>query len=513
MALSDADEILRQKSLGSLLTFTKLFFYERTKHDFQLSQPICRESHYLTISRELTKVQRGETQYLLINCPPRYGKSEMLIHFVAWCMAKYPDSNFIYVSYSHTLAAKQTQAIREIITLPAYRHLYGVELRSDSKAKDNFETTHGGTVYAAGITGTITGHGAGIKHCNRFGGCIVIDDSIKPDDAFSEVVRERTNSQYKNTVVNRTNDPMKTPIIFIGQRTHEDDLPANLIKSFDGHEWKQVILPAIDNAGNALCPTMHTVEDLRVMEEVSPYEFAAQYQQNPQPAGGGIFKPEWFKTLDEEPQMIATFIVGDAAETDKTYNDATALSFFGLYKIIVKGVETGAYGLHWLDCLEERVEPKDLEALFLDFYACCMRHPVKPKIAAIEKKSTGTTLASLFKSMQGLRIIEIERNANSGNKVMRFMRAQPYVGAKLVTFPAIAKHRERCIEHMRKITLNNSHRFDDIADTLADGVQLALIDQVIMPLHADNSAQDRVLSAMAVKMKRDSMLRQDLWRR
>ena len=90
-------------------------------------------------------------------------------------------------------------------------------------------------------------------------------------------------------------------------------------------------------------------------------------------------------------------------------------------------METGAYGLHWLDCLEERVEPKDLEALFLDFYSCCMRHSVKPKIAAIEKKSTGTTLASLFKSMQGLRIMEIERNANSGNKVMRFMRAQPYV--------------------------------------------------------------------------------------
>ena len=58
---------------GSLLDFTQIFYRLRTGRPFELSQPDGRESHYLSISRELTKVARGETKRLIINVPPRYG--------------------------------------------------------------------------------------------------------------------------------------------------------------------------------------------------------------------------------------------------------------------------------------------------------------------------------------------------------------------------------------------------------------------------------------------------------
>jgi predicted phage terminase large subunit-like protein len=477
--LTDNQTQLFNDALAShdrLLMFTRLFFNLRTGRDFKLSQPVGRESHYLTIARALHDVLSGKTKRLVINVPPRYGKSELLIHFVAWAMSIYPDSNFLYVSYSHTLAKKQTQTIRDIITLPHYKTMYGIELKDDSSAKDNFVVAQGGSVYAAGAGGTITGFGSGIKGVERFGGCIVIDDIHKPDEVTSDTMRESVIEWYYNTLQSRINSP-NTPIIFIGQRLHEHDLAAVLLAS---GEYDQVILPAIDATGNALHPEMHDLKTLRKMQDESPYNFASQYQQNPQPAGGGLFKDHWFVKLEHEPKILTTFITIDTAETDKSYNDATVFSFWGLYRIEQFGVETELYGLHWLDCVELRVEPKDLEHEFIQFYRDCMRYYVKPKVVGVEKKSTGVTLSSSLKTVQGLQIIDIQRTKASGSKTDRYLEMQPYISAGHVSLPMSGKHTDMCIKHCSKITANNTHRFDDIADTLYDAVKLSLIDQVII---------------------------------
>src|SRR5689334_19011002 len=138
----------RAKLLGSLLLFTQVFYKLRTNREFQLSDPVGRESHFITICRELTKVLRLETNRLLINVPPGHGKSELMIHFIAWAMAHYPDSQFLYISYSQELAAKHTHTIKQIMELAQYRKLFGVELRQDSSAKDDFKTIQGGAVKA-----------------------------------------------------------------------------------------------------------------------------------------------------------------------------------------------------------------------------------------------------------------------------------------------------------------------------------------------------------------------------
>lgn len=135
---------------GSLLLFTQVFYQLRTGREFSVSQPTCREPHVITLCRALTRTLQGGMPLLLINIPPRYGKTELLIHFVAWCLSRYPDSQFLYVSYSHSLAKKQTQTIRQIMTLPQYKKLFDVHLSGTSSAKDNFETTQGGCVFAAG---------------------------------------------------------------------------------------------------------------------------------------------------------------------------------------------------------------------------------------------------------------------------------------------------------------------------------------------------------------------------
>jgi predicted phage terminase large subunit-like protein len=464
-----------QRLVNSLLHFTQIFYLLRTGRKFELSFPPGRESHFLTICRELESVFDGKGKRLIINVPPRYGKTELLIHFVAWCLAQYPDSNFLYISYAHSLAKKQTQTIKSIIEMKEYQDIFNVRIKGDTSAKDNFELEEGGSVYAAGAGGSITGRGAGINSCNRFGGAIVIDDIHKPDEVTSDTIRQGINEWYYNTLQSRINSP-NTPIIFIGQRLHEDDLAANLIKE----GWKSLIIPAIDKSGNPLHPTMHDLSALKKMQEQSPYIFASQYQQDPQPAGGGIFKPEWFRTHDIEPHIIASFITVDSAETDKSYNDATVFSFWGLYRIKVGDIDTDEYGLHWMDCWELRVEPRDLKPSFLNFYAGCCKHKAKPKLVAIEKKSTGVTLLSVLKEYQGLQLLDIQRNKTHGDKISRFLDAQPYVAQGLISLPTYGKHTRTCIEHCRKITANNSHRFDDIADTMYDAIKIALIDKTMI---------------------------------
>ncbi len=508
----------KYKLLGSLLLFTRVFYKLRTGRDFIVPEPLGRESHIITICKALTRAMDCEGSpedalcRFLINCPPRYGKTELVIHFIAWALARFPDSKFLYISYSKSLATKQTQTVRQIIQMPEYKNLFNVQITKESSAKDNFETTAGGSVYAAGSDGTITGRGAGIQNCDRFGGAILIDDIHKPSEVTSDTMRTHTNDWYKNTLMSRVNSK-KTPIIFIGQRLHEDDLPGKLMQGYDGHLWDRTVLKALGDNGQPLNPAMHSINDLLKMKEVMPYEFSAQYQQEPVPAGGGIFKGDWFIKLPEEPEVYYTFITADTAETAKTHNDATVFSFWGLYKIMDGEVQTDIVGLHWIDCHECWVEPKDLRPEFERFYADCMRYTVKPEIAAIERKSTGTTLISLLSDKRGIMIYDIERSARSGSKGDRFLACQSYVASKRISLPAYGKHTNNCIDHMVKITANDSHRFDDIADTLSDAIHLTLIDNAIGGNYTSVHNSDNKLDAFAKSYTNMNKMSKQLWQR
>lgn len=487
---------------------TSFFLFIRTFYPLLTGRPLIvpcppgRENHVVAICRELVKCANLETNKLVINVPPGHGKSTLLSMWVAWTMARYPDARYLYISYSQTLAATHTDVIRRIMMLREYKELFGVELRADSKAKDFFQTTAGGAVGAFGSTGAITGRDAGLPGLDRFSGALILDDPHKPDEVFSDTMREKVIQNYRDTIQQRARG-INVPYIMIGQRLHEADLAAYLLSGEDGHDWKRVILKSIDEVGNPLYPEAFPLPMLRIRQERDIYVFAAQHQQDPQPAGGAVFKEEWFITMDYEPQMLATFITADTAETDKDYNDATVFSFFGLYEIENIGRRTGEYGLHWIDCLETRIEPCDLHSTFIDFWSGCMRHNMPPQMAAIEKKSTGSTLLSSLKDIRGMQIRDIPRNAATGNKTKRFLECQPHVAAKKISFTLNARHSKMCIDHMVKITANESHRWDDIADTLADGIRIALIDKTL--IHANTSQTDYNQMARSLVSKQNSV--------
>jgi predicted phage terminase large subunit-like protein len=493
---------------SSLLEFTRFFFKHITGRDFIISNPLSMESHHVTVCRELTKLSRLEipSQRLMINLPPGYGKSVLVSMWTAWNIAQHPDSNFLYISFSHDLASKHTYFIKSIVSSPIFKHLFNVSIKVDSRAKDHFATEQGGIIRAFGSGGPVVGSDAGLPGLDRFSGAVVIDDAHKPDEVHSDAVRGNVIRNYQETISRRPRG-VNVPIIFIGQRLHEEDLPAWLEDGNDTSAWDILKLKGLNDAGNALYPEVMPKDKLLALQEKSPYVFASQYQQNPIPSGGALFKPDWFVSLVEEPPMLSTFITADTAETSKSWNDATVFSFWGIYEIESFGRQTGTKGLHWIDCLEIRVEPKDLRDNFLEFWQACMLYPTPPTFAAIEKKSTGVTLSSVLSEMRGLQVRNIERTRASGSKAQRFLEIQPYIAEKLISFPAYGKHVQTCLEHMSKITANDTHRHDDICDTAADAIKIALIDKTLHTMHNKRTSATDVLSNLGTQMRRQNIAR------
>lgn len=519
MSVVKTDELEEKEALasdlrGSLLEFTKYFFPILTSRDFIVSQPVGRESHHIEIAKALTKAARLKlnNHRLMINTPPGSGKSLMMTMFVAWTMAQHADSKYIYVSYSKTLADKMTEQIKRIMQLPHYSYLFDVHIRTDSKAKDYFQTTAGGAVASAGAGGTITGLSAGEPGLDRWSGCLLIDDLHKIDEAHSTLMREKVISNFSETLMQRLRGK-NVPVILIGQRVHESDISQYLIDEKDGYQWEKVILKAIDEAGNYLYPEVYSKEMLLKKKETDPYVFSSQYQQEPVPAGGALFKPDWFVLLDDEPNFISTFVVADTAETSMTYNDATAISFFGVYELENFGRKTGVHALHWIDAIEVHVEPKDLKETFMSFWENCCRHKTPPHLAAIEKKSTGVSLISALSEMRGIRILNIERNRSSGSKTKRFLDTQPFAAEKLISLPALARHSMKCVEHMSKITANDTHARDDLADTLCDAVRIALAEKTILMSSRANSESNEHVASVFEQFSKINSLRKSAYAR
>ncbi len=476
--MTDSD--LRDALLYDFLFFVQRFFEYHTGRSFIMSQPVSNESHFKTLARELVDVFLLKTNRIMINIPPGWGKSLLIKMFTCWATAHHPDSNHLYISYSHELASAHTHDIKKIMSLPIYRRLFGVEIPRDSSAKDFFKTSFGGAVAAFGSAGAITGRDGGLPGLDRYTGAVIVDDLIKPDEASSQTVRDKINNNFFETILPRQRG-INVPIIVIGQRLHEEDIFACLLRGDDGHEWKHVVIKALDDAGQARYPEVKTREQLITMREKQPYVFFSQFQQEPTPSGGALYKFENFTLFDQDPDIVATFVTADTAETDKSWNDKSVFSFWGLYRVRVGSVEVpDLYAIHWLDCRELSVEPKDLEAEFMDFWVSCMRYKIKPNLALIEKKSTGVTLVSVLKGVQGLKVLPIERTRASGSKSQRFIDMQQYISDKLVSLPTYGKHTKMCIDHMCKITPNDTHRWDDIADTCYDAVKAALIDGIIV---------------------------------
>lgn len=476
---------LRAKCLGSLLYHCQVFYPILTGNPFVMTNPAGRESHIVSLCRELTAVFYLKKRRLVINLPFGHFKTTILCLFVTWAYAHYPDCQFIFISYGVEPAIKGTYLIRRIMELKEYEFLFEVYLRKDSKAKDDFMTTRGGRCKAFGSDGPVTGFDAGMPFMDRFSGMVLYDDPHKAKsegEGDAAIFRptpmteiNTTNSMYASTVISRPRGE-NVPIVISGQRVRSGDLSDYVLSGGDGDTWESVILKALDENRNPLYPEAFPLERLERWEKFLPNFYAAQCQQAPNPPGGGLYKKEWMVMLDEDPEMLLTFITVDTAESAKDFADKTVFSFWGVYKIKEADAFTNMYGLHSIHGEELGLEPYELKDELMRFYGDCLRYKTPCRLIIIEKKSTGKTLWSVLDQMRGVEVIGVERTKASGGKEVRYEEQQQYFSRKLISFNEYSRHTKTYVDHLMNITLSGQERYRDICDTVYDAVKFTFID-------------------------------------
>lgn len=224
------------------LYFARYFFKQR------MGSKMIIAPHHQVIQQTLDRVVSGEITRLIINVPPGYTKTELAtINMIGRGLALNNRARFMHLSYSHNLALLNSSTARGMVKSAAYQAMWPMELRDDADSKAMWWTEHGGGVYASSAAGQVTGFRAGHMEPG-WQGALIIDDPVKPDDAYSETIRDGVNNRFNETIKSRLAIET-TPMVVIMQRIHYHDLSGYLLRGGSGEKWHHLNLPVIiDNS-------------------------------------------------------------------------------------------------------------------------------------------------------------------------------------------------------------------------------------------------------------------------
>jgi hypothetical protein len=276
-------------------------------------------------------------KFQIVNIPPRFGKTETCAVFHSWYMGRNPESHFLGGSYSESLTTESCKKVKYIIKDYYYQWVFPDTIISkDCDTANFFKTTKLGEYYSTGMTGTVTGRGAGniTNNTKRPNGFIFLDDPLKAGDSNSPVVRNAVNETFLSTFLSRCNHPYVSYIIIM-QRLHTEDLCGFLNNKFPNVSKRELILPALIKE-LSLCRANANETFLGDMKAESPEIFWSQFMQTPTLEGDLVFDINKIHILDIEPPkelIFHSFTVADTSMVNKPTADFTVFGHFYVYAV------------------------------------------------------------------------------------------------------------------------------------------------------------------------------------
>lgn len=289
--------------------------------------------HTELVCETLQRIADGEQLSVLIEMPPRHGKSMTVTEsFPSFYLGKNPNKRVIAAAYSDGLAKKFGRLNRNKFSEFA-PELFSQHLSDENAAVKDWgvEGNNGGMI-ATGIGGSLTGQGADL---------MIIDDPIKNmKEASSQLIRDNIWDEWEATLATRLHDGAS--VIVIMTRWHEDDLIGRLLKR-SPRDWIRLRLPAIAEdeddmlgreIGEPLCRELGFDEEWAAQKktEVGSRTWAALYQQRPSPAGGNIFKREWMRYYVRTEQQKRDWGLSDDVAVLPVHYDKFAQSWDCTFK-------------------------------------------------------------------------------------------------------------------------------------------------------------------------------------
>ncbi len=440
------------------------FAYLASGADFEIPP------HIQLIDKALIELVSQGSKILVINMPPRHGKSEFISkYFPAWLLCNFPDKRVILTSYEAHFAQTFGKKVRDIVD--EYGSLNDIYLDPASNSVQHFSIeNHGGSMSCIGSGGAITGRGADI---------VIIDDPVKNDaEANSETIREGLKEWFKSTVYTRL-EPGGS-IILIMTRWHQDDLCGYILNEFGAQDnFIHIDLPALAeendllnrNIGEPLWERRFDAQKLKEIENsIGKYWFSALYQQQPAPLGGGIFKKSDFKYYTEKEdsyilqssiekiipkKSLRIFVTVDLAASTKDSADYSVLLTFGI---------TENKEILILDVLRNKFETFNHLKIIEDVY-----YKWKPVLIGIE---TVQYQISLFNEVQRLGI-SVKSIRPISDKISRALPMQAKLNSGIVYFPKYASWLSEFETELLSFPIGKN---DDQADCFA------YINEIIQPI-------------------------------
>lgn len=296
-----------------------------------------------TLPSFATKHNQELIKRLMINMPPSYGKTELIARtFIAWALGHNPKRKFFYISYSDELCRKINNQVRDLIKSSTWQSVFNKKATFLQDNANEFILREGGGLFVTTLKSALTGF-----HADQ----ILIDDPIKVSDMSSRVERERTNTNFKESVLSRLQNNQSN-ITILMQRLGENDLCGFLLnpKHFEAqviNQWRQISLKALNKeketykisdfsytreAEEALFKSRHNKDELLYLkQQMGEDEFSTQYQQEPIASEAGFFEEVNYKLIPSyELGMHNEYIMIDNATSLNTKADNRAIICVGI---------------------------------------------------------------------------------------------------------------------------------------------------------------------------------------
>jgi predicted phage terminase large subunit-like protein len=381
--------------------------------------PLIPGWHIDAICDHLEAVTRRDIRHLLINMPPRHGKSLILgVFWPAWQWTFDPSHRWLFASYGGSLAYQGARRFRRLIQSPWYRarwgHVFGLAGDNAKKAVREIENDQQGHRVSTSPGGEGTGRG---------GNTIAIDDPNKVKDAESERKREQTNAWVEGELPTR-GDGAAPAFVFLQQRVHTRDVSGVILEGEQARRYVWLCLPAeyerdreqrtatapnplgfVDprtDEGELLWPGGCPPEKLAEIKsgfQGDPYKIAGQLQQRPVPRDGGVLKRDWFvHIIKPEPHYDRLLLSGDLSHGSIGKSASHhAFLFLGMKGDAQSGL------IDVIKVARTRATFPDAVALFeslakeIDALAKQLVHPHAVADKAIENKASGRDLLQLLR--------------------------------------------------------------------------------------------------------------------
>ncbi|MGL5569621.1 MAG: phage terminase large subunit [Cetobacterium sp.] len=244
----------------------------------------------------------SDDDILIINMPPRHGKSRTASLFTEWVFGQNRNEKVMTGSYNETLSTTFSKSVRNAIMeikAEKERIVYSdvfpeTRIKRGDGAMSLWGLEGGYNNYlATSPGGTATGFGCSL---------MIVDDLIKnAEEANNENVLEKHWEWFTNTMLSRLEEGGK--IIIIMTRWASGDLAGRALKHFE-HEKKkcrQILMKAVQDDGAMLCDEVLSHDSYNMKVRAMGEDIAsANYQQIPIDAKGKLYSS--FKTYTDVPR-------------------------------------------------------------------------------------------------------------------------------------------------------------------------------------------------------------------